>query len=144
MSEEKKIMTQEEAEKKALADIHSERDEEDYTDYTTITQRFIFDSNGRVNEEERAEKESPKDDISGPRIISEDEFVDVIPHYDKVTLLYYPETGRLLDELADKDEFTEVVGQANLDALVESEEEIMYIRNDKTGIDYEVQLMSDD
>lgn len=139
---EKMNQKQEEAEKEALAKIHSDRVEEDYTDYTTITQRFVFDSDGRVNE--MAEKESPKDDISGPRIISEDEFVDVLPHYGKVTLLYYPETGRLLDELTDQDEFAEVVGQANLDALVESGEEIMYIRNDKTSIDYEVQIMSDD
>lgn len=134
----------EEAEKKALEAVHPEREKEDYTDYTTITQRFIFDNDGSVSEVDRAEKESPKDEIAGPRIISEDEFVDVLPHYEKTTLLYYPDSGRLLDELTDQDEFVEIVGQANLDALVESGEEVMYIRNDKVSVDYEVQIMSDD
>lgn len=141
---EKMNQQQEKAEKEALEAIHKEREEEDYTDYTTISQRFIFDSEGRINETERAEKEAPKDEIAGPRIISEDEFVDVLPYYNKVTLLYFPETGRLIDEMTDQDEFVEIVGQDNLDALVESGEEIMYIRNDRVSIDYEVQLMNDE
>lgn len=91
--------------------------------------------------EKKASEEHPTDDSVDPYIITEDQFTDPVPYYDKITLSYYPEQNELIDDMSNSSEDLEVVGRTNLDILAESGEETMYVRNDRIGIDYEVVLV---
>lgn len=130
----------EEFEERTAADIIAEKVPE-FTNYVQ------FSDSEEVERDilaKKAAQEHPKDDSKEPYIITEDQFTDPIPHYDKITLNYYPDQNELIDDMADSSEDLEVVGRENLDILAESGEEVMYVRNDRISIDYEVVLIRDE
>lgn len=130
----------EEFEEKEAADIIAEKVPE-YTNYVQ------FSDSEEVERDilaKKAAQEHPKDDSEGPYIITEDQFTDPIPYYDKITLNYYPDQNELIDDMADSSEDLEVIGRENLDILAESGEEVMYVRNDRISVDYEVVLVRDE
>ena len=86
-----------------------------------------------------ANAEHPKEDE--PYIISEEEFSDPTPMYDKVTLDYYINDDILIDVMSHEvANVNETIGENHIQMIVngEIEEDYLYIRNDIKGIDYEV------
>ena len=130
----------EEFEEKEAADIIAEKVPE-FTNYVQFSDSEEVESDILAK---KAAQEHPKDDSKEPYIITEDQFTDPIPYYDKITLNYYPDQNELIDDMADSSEDLEVVGRENLDILAESGEEVMYVRNDRISVDYEVVLVRDE
>lgn len=131
----------EKADEQAVSDIFEASENGSYVDYV----QFYNPETDEIDQEvidisvEEAEN-SPKRELRDkPYIITEDEFTDVLPYYDKVTLAYYPDGGFLMDELHDQSEEIGVVGEENLDIFRESDDTIIYVRNDRLSIDYEIE-----
>lgn len=81
----------------------------------------------------------PDDGLSDePYVISPDQFVQERPYYDKITMYYYEDTGQLLTEDGDLTEMDISIGSEALNHFGEYEKDVVYVRNDKIGIDYEV------
>lgn len=80
-------------------------------------------------------------DADKPYIISVEDFSEEMPHYDKETILYYEVDNTLADN---NDEIIQDVSGTIGDNALESfgvdsdDEDIVYIRNGRLGIDYEV------
>ena len=94
-----------------------------------------------------AERIPPVEHPKDPYTISPDKFAYENRHYDKVTLLYYPQEDVLTNELYDYPEDQEdvdmTIGRDALTKFGEFEEDVVYVRNDRIGIDYEVILQPD-
>lgn len=74
-----------------------------------------------------------------PYVISTDEFIDGRREYDKITLRYFEEDGTVMDEEEDiMPEGLALIGENNLPFAGQYEEDVLYVRNDKFGADYEV------
>lgn len=77
-------------------------------------------------------------DKNKPYRISEGDYVVDDDEYGKVTLDYYT----LSNDLYEGDEFVQnveaTVGQDNLDFLQSIEDDVLYVRNETYGIDYEI------
>lgn len=89
----------------------------------------------------KAENEHPRDEIPGPRVISEDEFCDAIPYYAKVSLWYDKDSGRLIDQMTEQEEQIDTIGQDILDGMIRDNQNVIYVRNDSISIDYEVEMI---
>lgn len=100
---------------------------EDYVNYTEYAAK--------------AEKEHPREEIPGPRIISEDEFCDPMPYYAKVTLWYDKDSDRLVDQMSEEEVPVDTIGRDIIDAMVRDDSPTMYVRNDSISIDYEVDMI---
>lgn len=71
--------------------------------------------------------------------ISPEQFINEEPYYDKITLEYY--TDGILCEALSEEIITDIPSAIGKDALSkfgEYEEDVVYIRNDKRAIDYEI------
>lgn len=89
----------------------------------------------------KAENEHPRDEIPGPRVISEEEFSDVIPYYAKVSLWYDKDSDRLIDQMTEQEEQIDTIGRDILDGMIRDNQNIIYVRNDSISIDYEVEMI---
>lgn len=88
---------------------------------------------------ERLEKgEHPEEEHDEPYILSVEEFEDGRPGYDSIGLSYYDGDDSLVDDSEELVDVDETVGADNLKAFADSDEDSMYIRNDKLGVDYEI------
>lgn len=87
-----------------------------------------------------ASKEHPAESgLRRPRIITEDEFDEHVPAYDRVTLEYYTEDDILVETLNFRQvDISQTVSAENLEYFDNIQDEVMYVRNDELGIDYEV------
>lgn len=80
-------------------------------------------------------------DTDEPYVISVDEFTLERNEYDKVTLGYYREDDTLVDENdIPVDDIEQVIGAASLGQFgkFSGDKNIVYVRNERVGIDYEV------
>lgn len=85
-----------------------------------------------------AENEAPSE-ATAPYIITEDQYADIEPFFDKITLRYQVENGELYDDMSDKYIDPEsTIGSKNLGIFAASRESVMYVRDEGTSIDYEV------
>ena len=76
-----------------------------------------------------------------PYVIPLDSFIDEMIGYDKITLGYYEEDDVLVDDNEDMiDDVDYVIGHDALDRFGDGSEDddVVYIRNERTGADYEV------
>ncbi|MCX7817554.1 MAG: hypothetical protein N2317_08635 [Syntrophales bacterium] len=115
----------------ALADPaemeHPRDDEEDYREHERLS--------------ERANRRSS----TGPYIITTEQFSEEMSHFDKLTIYYYEDDDTLVDEneqiICD---VISIVGDEALDQFGNGSEdpEVVYVRNEKMQIDYEVIRLS--
>lgn len=89
-----------------------------------------------LTESEKKDEESKK---AKPRIIPMESFVED-EAYDKETLIYYEEDGVLTDQYDHVLDVDMTIGKESLNHFGEEEEDILYVRNDKLMIDYDVVL----
>ena len=76
----------------------------------------------------------------GPYVIGPDDFANG-EQYDKITLTYFSEDGVFMSiEEEVIPEGMQLVGEENLDHIGEIEEDVVYVRNEEQGADYEVIL----
>lgn len=76
-----------------------------------------------------------------PYVISIEEFSDEMQHFEKETLLYYMEDGILSDNNDEViEDISKTIGDEALNSfgMESDDEDIVYIRNEKMGTDYEV------
>lgn len=98
---------------------------------------------------EEGDSEYPKEEPADkPYIIPEEEFSEGRLTYDKVTLFYHSGDNTLLEEGVPYEEFDQsmveqAIGTENVDALESSEEGIIYVRNERLGIDYMIIMERD-
>lgn len=105
----------------AYNSYHTETVEEDYEQYNT------FDTS------------HPKDDtFAKPYLIPMETFDDADPAFEKVSLEYYTEDKCLVenDEIVEPDESVGIENLERFDKRMDLV--VMYIRNEKIGVDYEV------
>lgn len=110
------------------SDIHNGVDENEELDVTIIEDK----------EEVINTTPDPKGKIY---TITPEAFINEQPFYDKITLEYYDDD--ILAEALSEEIITDINAAIGKDALTkfgEYEEDVVYVRNDKRGIDYEVIL----
>lgn len=105
-------------------DDEPEEDEEEYMEYESTSKEYAeYDRNKK------------------PYVIPLDAFTDEMIGYDKITLGYYEEDDVLVDDNEDMiDDIEYVIGYASLDRFGDGseDEDIVYVRNERVGSDYEV------
>jgi len=100
--------------------VYNEIDENDITDNTKLEPHQIPDE---------------------PTVISVDEFVTNVEEYDQITLTYYAKDHVVVDEnFEPMNEYVDAIGPDALNHFGESgcEDNLLYVRNDKLEICYEV------
>lgn len=100
-----------------------------------------------IEERDRHERLSLEtvDTGDGPYVITLEQFQEEMDHYDKSTIYYYEDDDTLTDE--GEEVITDVTATIGDDALDNfgcgsEDPEVVYVRNDKMGIDYEVIRLS--
>lgn len=112
-------------------------------DYSTFYESKVVpatETNPLINdklEAEMAKNESPTEKQK-PYFITEDDYTDSEPGYDKLSCTYYVPDRVLVDDLSREVVEVDTVGEENLDFLARSTNEIVYVRNDNISCDFEV------
>lgn len=124
-------------------------DERDFTEkekqqieYYKLTSKY---RGGNTDDDEDGENGKEGDEgeddevpyINGPYVITPDDFSCSPPGYNAQTLDYFSD-GVLADDWGVKLDVDETIGEENLDHFGEYADDILYIRNERTEIDYEV------
>jgi hypothetical protein len=117
------------------------------TEYRGLVKDYVKDMSGDEAEEEvyRASQSSRKEVSDGPYVITYDAYNLENDHYDKSTIYYYEDDDTLADE--NDEVIGDVFGVIGDDALSSfgegsNDPEVVYVRNDKMQIDYEVIRLS--
>lgn len=140
--------------KEATADTEPQDDEDEYypddderdfteqerqqVEYYKITSKYR--SSGDEDENDKEGDDEGEFDvpfINGPYVISPDDFACSPPGYNAQTLDYFAD-GVLADDWGVKLDIEETIGEENLVHFGEYADDILYIRNERTEIDYEV------
>lgn len=97
----------------------------------------IFDK-----EQKLAESEHPLDSVdrndSAPYSVEAIDFANNEHFYDQSSLTYYTEDESLVNESEELVDVDFLIGEENLKIFAESDDDEMYIRNDRLGIDFEI------
>jgi len=88
--------------------------------------------------ERLAGSEHPEEEHDEPYILTVEEFEDGKPGYDSIGLSYYRGDDSLVDDAEELVDVDETVGEENLDVFRRSDQDSIYIRNDRIGVDYEI------
>lgn len=88
-------------------------------------------------EDSMAVKEFPKE-VDEPYIISEEQYSETEVTYDKLSCTYYIPDRLVVDDLSREPVEPDVIGDANLEYLMKTNEKFVYIRNDTLGCDLEI------
>ena len=124
-------------------DDYPDDDDRDFTDrereqieYYKITSKYRG-SNDENNEEgeENGDEEVPY--INGPYVISPEEFTSSPPGFSACPLDYYVD-GILADGWGVEMDIEETIGEEALEHFGDYVDDVVYVRNERTEIDYEV------
>lgn len=105
-----------------------EEDEEETDDYQDMIDELGY--TGNIKEEE-------EDDVSEPYVISPEEYDEI--GYETISLYYY-EDGVLENAITREviENASELIGDDFMDHFGEYEDDSVFVRNDKLGIDFEI------
>lgn len=126
-------------------------DERDFTEnekkqieYYKLTSIYRSDGNDEDDDENDEEGDEGEEEfngevqfINGPYVISPDDFSCSPPGYNAQPLDYFAD-GVLADDWGMKVDIEETIGEENLAHFGEYADDVLYIRNERTEIDYEV------
>ena len=97
----------------------------------------------RTPEDEELQRESeelfPEELPDRPYVITYNQFSLEHPDYSKVALEYYRENCVLVNEEGEELDLDHIIGEDALNHIGEEEEDMVFVRNDRFGTDYEVQ-----
>ena len=91
----------------------------------------------KEKEAEMAEKESPNE-RQLPYRITDDMYADPDPYFEKVSCTYYVARDEVIEDISNEPIEIDTIGDQNLSIFRGSDEDLMYIRNEELGIDYEI------
>lgn len=136
-----KIMDAKKNEEDDNSDEDSSEHEQIMIDYSNLTRKYSSSSDSNdENEENNAEGDERVEDevpyINGPYVISPDEFNDRTD-FSAQPLDYYAD-GVLADGWGVKMDIEETIGEESLNHFGEYDDDVIYVRNERTEIDYEV------
>ena len=98
-----------------------------------------------VEDQWEEEHIAPVEHPGDPYTITPHQFAYENRHYEKVTLLWYPSEKLLVSEIDGYEEDIDAaIGDDALTKFGEFEEDVVYVRNDRLGIDFEVIRQPDD
>lgn len=116
-----------------------EKTDENEPDYAQIIEKMNY---GEFFEKKTPAKieEQPEEKVI-PFVISGDAFAGDLRH-EKVSLYYFEKDGVFMNVETDDvlPNGMELIGEENFEHLGEFEEDVLYVRNDEMGTDYEVML----
>lgn len=134
-------------------EYYPDDDERDFTEkekqqveYYKLTSKYRGSNVEDDNEDEENDKEGDEGEdefdgevrfINGPYPISPDDFSCSPPGYSAQPLDYFAD-GVLADDWGMKVDIEETIGEENLAHFGEYADDILYVRNERTEIDYEV------
>lgn len=116
-----------------------EDDDEDYDpaeviEYHSITKKYIVDDNS-----EEGGGDDEVEYVSGPVVISPDEFNNMEMGWSMYALTYYDGDGILADDWLVKQDIEDTIGEEALDYFGKySEEDVVHVRNKQNEAHYEV------
>lgn len=125
-------------EKSDLSDKLYKRFQDAQNEYLGEEEEIEEDIEEDPDYDENVERIFPDEERTEPYIISPDQFVNENRYYDKITLYYYEDTGQLLTDEEDLTEIDVSIGADSLEHFGEYEKDVVYVRNDRLSIDYEV------
>ena len=91
----------------------------------------------KEKEAEMAEKESPNERPL-PYRITDDMYADPDPYFEKVSCTYYVSRDEVIEDISNEPIELDTIGEQNLSIFRASTDDLMYIRNEELGIDYEI------
>ena len=112
------------------------KEEKERVEYHQMSSRY----RGSEDDEEGGEWDQNEDEvqrINGPYVITPDEFSSSPPGYNVQPLDYFAD-GILADDWGMTLDIEETIGEESLDHIGEYVDDIVYVRNERTEIDYEV------
>jgi len=120
---------------------NEEKTEEKEPDYKKIIEKMNYGDYFEKKPETKPVKEEEPDPIVGPYIISGDAFAGDLRN-EKESLYYFEKDGVFMNVITEEvvPNGMELVGETNFERLGEFEEDVLYVRNDEKGTDYEVLL----
>lgn len=126
-------------------EYYPDDDERDFTEkekeqieYYKLTSKYRGSKNDdETNKEGGTGDEDEVPFINGPYVITPDDFSNSPPGYNAQPLDYFAD-GVLADDWGVKINIEEIIGEDAINHFGEYVDDIVYIRNDRTEIDYEV------
>lgn len=123
-------------------EYYPDDDERDFTsaekeqiDYYKLSSRYRSDDENNEKGDEGDDDEVSY--INGPYVISPDEFSSSPPGYNAQALNYFTD-GILADDWGVVLDIEETIGEDSLEHFGEYADDIVYVRNERTEVDYEV------
>lgn len=142
--------TDETPESEECDDYHDDQkyapNEVEMVEYHKLTNKYHKSDNEAVNKDNENNEEGGNGDvdddlgfpyINGPYVISADEFNSSPPGYNAQPLDYFTD-GVLADGWGVVLDIEETIGEDALNHFGEEQDDIVYVRNDRNEIDYEV------
>lgn len=128
-------------------EYYPDDDERDFTEkekeqieYYKLTSKYRGSKNDDETNKEGGTGDEDEDEvpfINGPYVITPDDFSNSPPGYNAQPLNYFAD-GVLADDWGVKIDIEEIIGEDAINHFGEYVDDIVYIRNDRTEIDYEV------
>ena len=116
----------------------NDTDQDDLVEYSNITAQYRSSSDDDETDEEGDEwSEGEVPYINGPYVISPDDFSSSPPGYSAQPLDYFAD-GILADGWGVKLDIEETIGEESLEHFGEYADDLLYVRNERKEIDYEV------
>ena len=113
--------------------------EKEQVEYYKITSRYrgSYEENSENNEEGEEDGDDEVPYINGPYVITPEDFANSPPGYNCCPLDYYKD-GILADGWGVPMDIEETIGEEALDHFGEYVDDIVYVRNERLELDYEV------
>lgn len=153
--DDKKVVTgKEEAPKNDNLKPNSERTLVDfgYSDPSKVSQATDYNKFYEPEEEtviehtnlevEMAKNEAPSEETK-PFLISEEDYTETMDSYDKMTCTFYVPDRIVVDDLSREVIEPDVIGEDNIEFLIKTNLEMVYIRNDNISCDMEISKSHD-
>ena len=113
--------------------------EKEQVEYYKITSRYrgSYEENNENNEEGEEDGDDEVPYINGPYVITPEDFASSPPGYNCCPLDYYKD-GILADGWGVPMDIEETIGEEALDHFGEYVDDVVYVRNERLELDYEV------
>ena len=113
--------------------------EKEQVEYYKITSRYrgSYEENNENNEEGEEDGDDEVPYINGPYVITPEDFASSPPGYNCCPLDYYKD-GVLADGWGVTMDIEETIGEEALDHFGEYVDDVVYVRNERLELDYEV------
>lgn len=131
---------------KTPLDVRRERvTRENYNNLTSIYKTDPAELEHPMDDDEDYDCSKNRGDMRAPYVISLGEFNEEMNHFDKTTIYFYEDDEVLTEENEEViNNVNDIVGRDSLEKFgcMSEDPEVVYVRNEKLGIDYEVIRLS--